>query len=92
MNDFFSAVPKFFPSTQLVRRYDYYCGLRQGTSDLVGRDQTIANALVQMYHRTDIELFLAFVTKEESGQHCTMLLCLPFADAEHWSLHSGCYL
>ena len=62
----------FSPSKHLVCRYDYYGGLREGISDLVGRDQAVANALVSVYNKTDAELFLAFVNKEESGQQHTL--------------------
>ena len=65
----------FTNSSQSVCRYDYHCGLRQGVSDLVARDQAVAKALVQLYYRRNVELFLAFVTKEETGHQCTLLMC-----------------
>lgn len=53
----------------LVCRYSYHGGLREGISDLVGRDQAVANALKKIHRTTNVELFLAFVEMEETGQH-----------------------
>ena len=58
-----------------MRRYDYYGGLRAGVSDLVGRDHAVAHALVQTYSTTSIEIHLAFVSKEQSGQFHPMSKC-----------------
>ena len=67
---------------QLVCRYDYRWGLSEGISDLVGRDQAVANALKQMSRFTNLELFLAFVSMEETGEHHMMLMCLAFQGAD----------
>lgn len=60
---------------RIMRRYDYYGGLRAGVSDLVGRDHAVAHALVQTYSTTSIEIHLAFVCKEQSGQFHQMSKC-----------------
>ena len=72
LSDFGSCHTASCLSSQLACRYEYYGGIRGGISHLLGRDQAVANALVQMYYRTNIELFLAFVNKEESGRYYTV--------------------
>lgn len=60
---------QMLPFHQLLCRYSYHCRLRRGMSDLVGRDQAVANALKKIYCTTNVKLLLAFVGIERSGQH-----------------------
>lgn len=57
-------------------RYDYYRGLVAGVSDLIGRDHAVAQALMQTCYTTQSDFFLAFVSKEQSGQLQTIVQVL----------------
>ncbi|KAL3149674.1 hypothetical protein ABBQ38_013506 [Trebouxia sp. C0009 RCD-2024] len=54
----------------LDNKYGYHGGLWNGIADLIGRDQAVATALMQVHACTDLEVYLAFVTMEVSGS-CT---------------------
>ncbi|KAL3149695.1 hypothetical protein ABBQ38_013525 [Trebouxia sp. C0009 RCD-2024] len=51
----------------LDNEYDYHGGLAGGIADLIGRDQAVATALMKVQFRTGLQLYLAFITKAESG-------------------------
>lgn len=52
-----------------MNRYCYHEGLRGGVAGLVGRDQAVANALMLTSQEcASLEVYLAFVNMEESGQ------------------------
>lgn len=57
----------------MVCRYEYYGGLSGGIADLIGRDQAVAKALMNV-HWTGLQLYIAFITKAVSGQHSTVVL------------------
>ncbi|KAL3146515.1 hypothetical protein ABBQ32_000765 [Trebouxia sp. C0010 RCD-2024] len=50
----------------LDHEYEYYGGLSGGIADLIGRDQAVAKALMNV-HWTGLQLYIAFITKAVSG-------------------------